>query len=317
MYNNPIVRMEKRAVNKIGLILIILLAIAALVGGGYFLYKNRNNLDFSFPWSKDTKEKKAEEEKVKKEEEKIALERQKVAISEISAYQGVNIQVTPRTINYDDNEGYKIQLLVNNTGKEADYELYCIDIDGYQIDYYDVFTAQSKNPHVVTVTISKEALDLYKIETFRKMRIFIRKKGVKPSGNSSLPVIIIKNTELGDNVQKPEIISNVGNASDIKIDYYKKEETDDETNIYFLVTNSRRVLYGYYTLIINAYKVNGEIITDNDFKEIVYDTDKKIVKLSIPKSKYKSVDSLTISFFVRRDDDIYTTKATTIEFNKK
>ena len=316
MFNSPMVRMEKRAVNKIGLILTILLAIAALVGGGYFLYKNRNNIDFSFPWSKANKEKKAEEEKAKKGEEKVALERQKVAISEYTSYTGVDITITPRTIEYDDKEGYKIQLLVNNTGKAIDFELYCIDIDGYQVDYYNEFTAQSKNPHVVTVVVSKEKLDLYKIETFKKLRIFIRKKGTKPSGTSTLSTIIIRNKEAGDNVQQPDIISNVGNADAIKIDYYRKEETDDETNIYFLVTNNQKSLYNYYTLIINAYKVNGEIITDNNFKEEVYDTDKKIVKLSIPKSKYKSVDSLTVSFFARRNDDIYTTKATTIEFNK-
>ena len=40
MYNNnPMIRMEKRAVNKVGFVLIVLLAIAALVGGIYFVYK--------------------------------------------------------------------------------------------------------------------------------------------------------------------------------------------------------------------------------------------------------------------------------------
>ena len=68
---------------------------------------------------------------------------------------------------------------------------------------------------------------------------------------------------------------------------------------------------------MNAYKVNGEIITDNNFKEDIYDTNKKIVKLTIPKSKFKTVDNLTISFFIRRNDDIFTTKETTIDFNKK
>ena len=42
--NRSLMSMEKRAVNKLGLFLIILIALAFFGGGGYLLYKNSNVL---------------------------------------------------------------------------------------------------------------------------------------------------------------------------------------------------------------------------------------------------------------------------------
>ncbi len=317
MNNKSVVRMEKRAVNKIGLVLIILLAIAALGGGVYFLYKNHDNLDFSFPWSKSSKEKK-EEKKEAKEQEKIALERQKIDISDNKPSTIDSIEITPLGIKYDEDGGYRIALkFTNRLPYNQEMEIYNIAIDGYQIDYYEEVKIGASATYYHDIFIKKESLDLYNIETFKNIYIYNRsfKEGAERK-KKDFTKLVITNNEFGENTQAPKIISNVGNADQLKIDYYKREDTVDYYNIYFLATNSIRSNKGYYTMIINAFKVNDTILTNNDFKEDIYDGNKKIVILSIPKSKFKSLDSLTISFFVLHGDDIYTTKTTTLTFNK-
>ena len=128
MYDNgSMVRMEKRAVNKLGLIIIIIIAIAALGGGIFFIVKNHNNLDFSFPWSK--KETKAEEQK-KKEKEKVALERQQVKIAGDKSVTMESVEITPTAIKYDDTEGYVITVRFKNVRNwDVNIDLYNITID--------------------------------------------------------------------------------------------------------------------------------------------------------------------------------------------
>ena len=315
--HNSVVRMEKRAVNKIGLVLIILLAIAALGGGIYFLVKNHDNLDFSFPWSKSNK-KAEEEKKAQKEKEKIELERQKVGVVEDDTSNIDSTEITPLGITYDEKEGYKVVLkLINDRPFTQVVEFYNIAIDDYQVDYEGTVEVESEALKYYTIIIKKEDLDLYNIESFRKIYVYMRayKKGDTVE-KEDLKRFAITNSEYGENTQPPKIITNIGNADELKLDYYKREDTVDDYKIYFLATNSTRSNKGYYSVVINSYKVNNTILTNNEFEERIYDGNKKVFVLSIPKSKFKSLDSLTISFFVLRGEDIYTTKATTIDFTK-
>ena len=56
MNNKNIIRMEKRATNKVGIFFVILLSIIGFGIGGYFIYKNRDSIDFTMPWDKDEEE---------------------------------------------------------------------------------------------------------------------------------------------------------------------------------------------------------------------------------------------------------------------
>ena len=51
--NNDVIRMEKKSTNKTGLIFLMLLFLVAFGYGGYYLWKNWNNInwDFSLPWN--------------------------------------------------------------------------------------------------------------------------------------------------------------------------------------------------------------------------------------------------------------------------
>ena len=310
-----IVRMEKNAVNKLGLFLIILIAIAFFGGGGYLLYKNRNNLDFSFPWEKSNNNKETKEEEEKRK--KIALERQKVVVEQKTDFVVVNINIRILSVSYSVMDGYvfKIQFY-NPTSQDRELDIKYLVMDGYQIDVSDKIELKGSEAKLYDLKIPVEELDKYGFETFQKMTIYFDtviygQKGEKEGTKT----ITITNDEYTNNTQLPSKKNNMGKGAKLTIDYYKTEETEETTDIYFLLTNDDNKVN--YDLRINAYKINDTIATNNDFNERIYFKCKKVVILSIPKKDYKKVDKLTLSFFVLENNDIYLTKETTIDLTKK
>ncbi len=317
--NRGLMRMEKRAVNKLGLFLIILIALAFFGGGGYLLYKNRNNLDFSFPWEKEQNQekKKEEEDKAKK---KIALERQKITLEDTIDGRISSISYRILEMNYSETDGYVIKIqLFNSFNANFEYYVEYIDIDGYQIDFEDKIALNPSEAKLEEIKIPVSDLDKYGFETFKKINIHTRVEKLSASSQDenriTKKIIVIKNIPDTNNTQLPKAKNNMGKGADLRVDYYKTEETENFTDIYLLLTNESGT--STYDLVINAYKINDTIETNNDFKETVHPKCTKVVILSIPKEKYKKIDKLTMSFFVLENNDIYITKTTTLELGKK
>ena len=65
MNDRSLVRMEKRAANKGGLFLIILIALVGLGVGGYFIYQNKDEINW--PWQEKEEEKEDEENPISNE----------------------------------------------------------------------------------------------------------------------------------------------------------------------------------------------------------------------------------------------------------
>ncbi len=107
----------------------------------------------------------------------------------------------------------------------------------------------------------------------------------------------------------------MGKGAHLTIDYYRTIETDDSTDVYFVLKNEDG--RSDYEITINAYKINDTIETNNDFREKVLHKCQKVVVLSIPKEKYEKVNKLTMSFFVIENNDIYMTKTTSLDLTKK
>ena len=312
--NRSLMRMEKRAVNKLGLFLIILIAIAFFGGGGYLLYKNRNNLDFSFPWEKNNNEAKTEKEAVEKRKQ-VSLERQKISVNSTDIIKVYDIDTRFLSAEYSVMDGYvfKIQMY-NSTLEDISFNINYLAIDDYQIDYEDKIVLQHGKSNLYELKIPVSELDKYNIESFETLQIFTSKVKNKETEEQKEQTITVKNELFTNNTQLPTKNTNMGKALGLTIYYYKTEETEDSTDVYFLLTNEDA--RSAYEITINAYKINDKIITNNDFREKIYPKRQKVVVLSIPKKDYKTVDKLTLSFFVLDNNDIYLTKTTTIEPTK-
>ena len=315
MNDNKVVTVEKKATNKLGILVLIVVVMAVLGFGAYYLITNKSviSLDFNLPWQKEKEkeEEEVEEETVIIDGEKISkksksekkLERQPVELDLNNSFledEGVELKV----IKNDYKEGaYILKLKMSNTGTmDSVLKVKAISVDGCQ--FSQTFTMQTSPGTETTydLVLPAQELDKNRIGTFSEI-IFISDFTI--AGETNERRISLSADE---NITDPDItpIASIGIIDKkVEIKYYKKEESVNSTKLYFLFNNRSDRVYTYY---IERLAVNDKDIDVSKYKDTIYDGVKYVSVVEVPKKLLSSNKKLNISFiFQDSDKSIYKT----------
>lgn len=316
-YNKNVLHMEKRKSNKFGLFLVFIFIIAFFGYGGYYLYTHFDEIDWEFklPWE-DEKEKEKEKEKPSSKKNKlivpsfISKEEDRVVKSNNSTMDFTNIKA--------DSKGFVITAELLTVEPWAKFEVEKILIDGFEttakFNVTDIANTGIQEATPVVFIIPQTDLDAIGIRGFKMLTFFIKVS----SGNSATTEVIhnlsFNNTEYIDNTRTGLIkIDEKGNTI---VSYFKTITDGDYTYIYFDFKNASP---RSKEILINKLRINGEIYDMSSYSESVYRNSQKAIYIRIPKSKYKKVDKISVSFFLidKLDDKkqaVYITNEYTREY---
>ena len=300
--------------------LIVFLVFGALVIGGYYLYKHKDEFDIKdiIPWNDDTEEKKDTSTK------NNTTNTSKLIVPTISSSQanfGANkIAITGITA---DDKGYVITLglTCSNRIEWCNISVFEVLIDGYYVT--TTFSVQDdgydEEATEVEFRISQSELDNLEITGFKNLTIFfyLDSPAIKDSDKN---IIYGNNFTFGneftvDNTKKG--LLNVDTKGNITIKYYKILKTSDYTYIYFDVKNADSK--SEKTVMVKKLMINDRIYEMPEFEEVIHYGAEQLIYLKIPTNKIENVESITVSFFILGKDtnDENTQIYITNEFSKK
>lgn len=301
--SDNIVRMEKRATNKFGLFLVFLAVIAIFGGGGFLIYKYRDQIDWNIklPWSKESKSSIEEEEeksnnKTTKKELIIPRITEKNTISDLTS----SFSVTE--IKADD-RGYVFTIELLTEANWANLTIEKILLDGYNteatLEISDAKDIGEQKTTTKTIRINQTDLDKFNINGFSRLAFFY----ILEEPDKTLPLKMKVMT-----FESEYTIIN-GNKGLIKVDekgstlieYSKTVKADNATYIYFEAQNSD--LTANREIIIKRLMINNRLYEMPEFTETIYRGSRKSFYIKIPKEKIKNVNELLISFFILKKDD--------------
>ncbi len=311
-------RIEKRATNKVGLVLLILLVVSALAGGGYYLLKHKDSLkidwNFSVPWDKNS-EKKQEEKKKK------SGKNSNVAFTKPDGYVSVNFNLQ------NSKEGV-------SDFCQMEFEDAIEEKDNYVILPYKVSSTEKGNAYpdeeVCSISINRYVIDGFQISGNSKVSI---KGGETKKGEVKLLLPELESQDLRGmtnaalyykweeknrsnpstayigiefkNIKHPK-----NNISGVQIDdiipfanlevlafYYDTKEDADNTYLYFIFEERAGTDYTS-TFKIKKLLINDKIYNVKDFSKSVGTRAKTIAYITIPKDDIKKVNKFSISFII-------------------
>ncbi len=315
MDEKRVVNIEKRAVNKPGLIILILLVLAGLIFGGYYFYNNRDyySFSFSFPWEKKPTTNKAGEKIDKKTGFRLPkvddIARGEINVSKQdgksdSSFSIYGVTISIESVLYNkDNDSYTINFsFYNETDDIAKLEANNINLDKYQTGLKLEIISGPNSTANGSLVIPKEVLDLYRIGTFTDVVLHsnITSQGEVHSETIELPV------EAASSEDSIRPIEKISEYRDVSFSYYKVEEEKDRYYLYIIVDNNSLFDITYYTnkFLINDKEYKGTI----DGKK-VYSKSIMLDKIEILKKDHRNIKTIDMSFFIRSGaNTIYQTK---------
>lgn len=314
-----IAQLEKKAPNKTGLILTVIIVIIVLISIFYILYQNKDkiNWEFTLPWQKEAEQKEDNPKLPSYQNEKIEM--LEIRPNEVPIIKS-SISFKLNKVEYTQ-KGYKLNITFKdlenfNTILKIKY----ITVDGYFIDQKAEIQLSNFEEITKEFLVSKSELDKYGINGFRNISIFIdidqvkEQERIKESSNilwkcnvKVMPTESRKNfTTLYSDVEKEE-----------HLEYY--DVFSDASNHYIYFKSTNRSFKKDVELYVKELKINNEVYEMKDFKETNRIGSKILFYLKIPKKHVKSIKNFEISFFIiKRDKDkeiseVYITDA----YNKK
>ena len=301
--SDNIVHMEKRATNKFGLFLVFLAVIAIFGGGGFLVYKYRNQIDWEFklPWEKseetnETSEKKTTTSTKKKNRDLIVP----------TVRNGSNIQEGASLFEIvdvkGDDRGYLFTAQLTTSVDWATITVEGILLDGYYteatLELSDTSDIGTQVGSQATFRVNQTDLDKLNVNGFTRVNVFYILE--EPYEKYYLKMGVI-------NFETEYTITN-GNKGLIKVDekggllveYYKTVKADNATYIYFEAKNSD--LSSNREILIKKMMINDRIYEMPEFTETVYRGARKSFYIKIPTSKIKDVEEFLVSFYIINRD---------------
>lgn len=328
MNNKGIVRMEKRAANKGGIFLVILIALIGLGVGGYFLYQNKDEINW--PWEKE------EEVVEEKEEEEDNTSDGKLHLPEISPeidliqlrYEPAKMHITKLTATA---KGYELDIeLVIQPDENGKYDKapnkYVVNCTKILIDDYEVsstFTVEATKSQLkskTSVIIPMNELENLEIYSFRALTFFLDvqatydfpEKIKKAESRVTAYQDIFVN-----NVKEPEASFTAQDS--VRISYYKKIEAEDATYLYYIVENNNRTTS--HKIELKKLVINDEIYNKPVVNVDTHYHSNTIFYIKIPRKDYKEVTKITAAFYILRpegeDQAIFMTNDLTVDYAKE
>ena len=310
--NNNMVRMEKKSSNKVGLILLMIIFLLAFGYGGYYLWKNWDNInwEFSLPW----------QEKETDSSGRKIVDGNGQSTSNVGGSSTSSKLLLPTMSEQKYERGGKYEIYVTNLqaddkGYTFDVELFSID-DTYTlncekvlIDGFDTSTSfKIDSPMGVrkleTERINKTELDALDITSFNELTLYMNVVSAKGETIQLNEVIHVTQPIEANNTRKGLI--SIDDRNNVSISYYRTVEDNENTYIYFDFknTNKKNIF-----VLVKKLIINDELYDMSSFEESIYRESEKIFSISIPKSSFSKINSFTISFFtlVKEDDKILET----------
>lgn len=300
--NGNIVRLEKRATNKFGLFLLILLVLGAVGYGGYYIYKHRSEIDWNIeiPWQKENNEEndnKSNNTNTKKNTN-IDLVLPISLDNEITVSDGKLRVYEPKT----DDKGYTLKLDYTAEKENSELVIEKILVNNYETstkvtikdDFEQGQTKENQIPTTETIRLLKTELDPLNIHGMRSLIFFYRVNTESQEGKLERKEVKVYNNLEFDSGLKGLI--ELYNNNNTELYYYQTKTDKDNTYIYFDIKN---IDYNTTRQVkVKKLLINGKLYeyTDLDFE--LYRGAENIFYLTIPKEKIKKVDDFTISFFI-------------------
>lgn len=324
--NNNMIRMEKKAANKLGLLIVFALTIIGTILGIYLLYENKDNLDFSLPWEEKEEEVIIDEEPPKQSENNTSGGRLYLPILDedddlIKNYRLTasvylkNLQATTK--------GYEFDFVVDTTDYNATLEIVCTQmlIDGYEITPKFEINATNKPNTTIKehIIIPLAELENLEIRNFRNLSFFVnfkyRAKYSDATTSTILTAIMFQDTYV--NNEKEELAS-FAPQENVRISYHKKIATEDATYLYFVVNNTNNKYD--FDIELNKLIIDDEIYNDIEVSARTHHLSKNVFFIKLPKKQFKKPKEATLSFVISRTEDtqkfIYITRDETITIAK-
>ena len=330
MNDQSLIRMEKRAANKGGILLIILIALIGLGVGGYILYRNFDNINW--PWEEKQEEKDEEKEETGDSNNSSGG---KLHLPEISPTVNV-IQIKGQAGNL-----YITKLIATSKGYELDFKLELGDLeelDQQDLEKFEVecekilvddFEISPKfeleiTPYSKTATtkviIPMSELENLEIKSFRALTFFLTLKStidgstrdtITESRMTAYQSVYVDNTK--------KIKASFNTLDSVRIQYYKKIEAEDATYLYYIVENNNKVTN--HKIEIKKLVINDEAYNKPSINVESHYNSKTIFYIKIPRKDFKEVNKITSAFFILRpegeDQAIFITNDVTVDYEKE
>lgn len=311
--------LEKRATNKVGLIILFLVVVGLLGVGGYFVYQNKDNIsfDFTMPWQKKDEEKKDDKTTTTKADDKTIIKRQNVKISSKQIYNRNNLTIDPDSITYDEKDGYIVKLKAfYSSANNLSISISHITVDGYQLENSaDNISLVGNVSSNISVNIPVSFLDLYSLEEFSQVVLYGKVNQNSQNTTTNNDIKFVVNTDkTTENTTSLANLEPINTNSDVKIYYYQIVSSKNENKIQILIDNQNDSVN--YDFKINQLKINNTKYEDVSFNETVNYNSKKFVYITIPTKKIKKIEEFEVSFFILDEDNLNITKANNIKIKK-
>lgn len=311
--------LEKRATNKVGLIILFLVVVGLLGVGGYFVYQNKDNIsfDFTMPWQKKDEEKKDDKTTTTKTDDKTIIKRQNVKISSKQIYKRNNLTIDPDSITYDEKDGYIVKLkALYSSANNLSISISHITVDGYQLENSaDNISLVGNVSSNISVNIPVSFLDLYSLEEFSQVVLYGKVNQNSQNTTTNNDIKFVVNTDkTTENTTSLANLEPINTNSDVKIYYYQIVSSKNENKIQILIDNQNDSVN--YDFKINQLKINNTKYEDVSFNETVNYNSKKFVYITIPTKKIKKIEEFEVSFFILDEDNLNITKANNIKIKK-
>ncbi len=297
-------KVEKRASNKIGLVILLIVVLAGIGCGGYFLFKHKDKLDIdwdlSLPWKKD------EEDKEDNDNEEKKSTKQKT--NEVTTFKGPSNVTEEYFSNFYQCIGKFEEVKENDkefivtfsiTGHGSMYDNYCeIDMYKYAVDDYFIpgstkIVVEPGETKKGEIKMLKSDLEAQELSGINKLTVFMNVKTDKEGEAEQVKIETAFSNERS--VKNEKVGIKIDDLNNTMIQYYKTTTDETNTYLYFIITNQSEV--DLADIKVRRLLVNDKVYDTKDFDEEIGCETKKLVYIAIPKKTISRVKKFSISFF--------------------
>lgn len=301
-FNNDIVRMEKKATNKVGLFFLMIAILLAGGAGTFYLYKHHDEFDWNIkiPWKEDKKSDEKDNPSKKEESSKDnnnsklivpTLKENIFNVGEHDTFEITDVKATDKGYVFT----YKISA---NSSNEVKFICEKILIDGFDTSAKFEITVSNDSYQNGTFTIVQTELDTLNINSFQQLELFIKKTPSKESKPVYLKLIAFNNIKIDNTIKG---LVKIDEKNSTIISYYQKIEDKDYTYLYFDIKNQDEK--ASEQISVKKLIINNKLYTYKDLKDTIYKKAEKVIYIKIPKKEVKKVNKFTVSFFLIEENE--------------
>lgn len=300
-YENGLFRMEKRASNKVGVFLVIVVALILLGGVFFYLYSNKDGIDWSFSWPWGNEEKKTEpsedSDNIKLPNSNTSSNKEELSMPSLKEEEVLedtgDYKITISNLQNDD-RGFTLDIVFKAYDNDYTFVLEKILVDGFDTSVTLNKSVAKGAQFKENIRINKSDLNLVNVSNFSNLTFYYRvdTPSLSLTGNVIKKSVTVNSIVMSDNVIKGLV--EIDNYNQTTVSYYTTVDDKDNYYIYFDFKNIS--LNKKQQVSIKKLTINGKIYDYKDFKTEIYQGAEKVVYLVIPKSEVKTIENFTVSF---------------------